>query len=229
MGKIKNLKSEIYTYLFNSRYKKECDTGRIIPFNDEFYSRFEGMYYNGLPIYFYLEQMSMGKCYDASAILALAMGKGAFVCRGELKTMTNINQEVFWHGWVETEDKVYDTTWKIILDKELYYKIFGAELGNRRSAEQFFTDCKEMSDWHIYTKDYYENEYNPANLLIFQVHQMAELHLQNPKDEQEKKFFEKLKKDLPDINKIKLLPETMRYRGDLSSLSEDLSEEEPNQ
>ena len=103
------------------KYDKYIQKGLIKKFDDEFYSQFDGMYYNGLPIYYYLEKMSMGKCYDASAILGLAMGEKANVCRGELKTMSNIFSEIFGHGWVEYGDKVYDTTWQVILDKKLYF------------------------------------------------------------------------------------------------------------
>ena len=51
------------------------EAGLIKPFDSSFYAQFDGMYYNGLPIYYYLEKMSMGKCYDVSAILALAIGE----------------------------------------------------------------------------------------------------------------------------------------------------------
>ena len=218
----KNLQSEMYEKLFNSRYKKECLKGEILPFDGSFYAMFDGMYFNGLPIYYYLKKMSMGKCYDASAILALAMGKNCYVCRGELKTMSKIYQECFGHGWVETEDKVYDTTWQIILNKELYYKIFGVELTNKRTQEQFFKDCEEMSDWHIYSKEHYENKYNMSNLLVFQIHQMAELHLRNPRNEEDRAFYEQLRKDLPDFEKIKLMPDSISIVKKATN-----SEEEP--
>ena len=118
MNIFKELKRNINSVRFNELFQKAIRNGDIRFFDAEFYKNFEGMYFNGLPIYYYLEKMSMGKCYDASAILALAMGEGSYVCRGELSTMSKINNEPFGHGWVETEDSVYDTTWKIILDKK---------------------------------------------------------------------------------------------------------------
>lgn len=207
MNIFKELKRNINEDRFNERYNKALKAGQIKFFDGEFYSQFFGMYFNGLPIYYYLEKMSMGKCYDASAILALAMGDGVYVCRGELETMSKINGEEFGHGWVETLDKVYDTTWKIILDKDLYYKIFGAKIDNRRTAQKFFEDCKEIADWKIHTKEYYEKEHHFANMLAFQVHQIAELNIKNPANEAEKRFYQQLRKDLPDFEKLKLMPD----------------------
>lgn len=222
MNIFKELKSGINKVRFDELFQKAVKQGDIRFFDDEFYQNFDGMYYNGLPIYYYMEKMSMGKCYDASAILALAMGEGSFVCRGELKTMSNINDEPFGHGWVETDNKVYDTTWKIILDKKLYYKIFGAKLDNKRTAQQFFEDCKEISNWEIHNKEYYENNYDFANMLIFQVHQIAELNIKNPRTERDKRFYQKLREDLPDFEKISILPkEFMPILGQCEELGEE--------
>jgi len=228
MEKLEEIKRRINKYLFDKKFDGYIKKGLIKKFDANFYAQFEGMYYNGLPIYYYLEKMSMGQCYDASAILSLAMGKEAEVCRGELKTMSNIFPEPFGHGWVECEDKVYDTTWQVILDKKLYYKLFGVNGEFVRTNERFFEDCKNMSDWTIRTKDYYENNYVPlVNLGIFQVHQLAELILKHPQtNEAEKIFYKKLIEDLPAYEKLRLMP-NIETLGDINSVSGIDTENEP--
>lgn len=196
---MQGIKVAIANRLFDKAYNKHLNNGNIVHFNEEFYSQFEDMYYNGLPIYYYMEEMSMGKCYDASAILGLALGKDAYICRGELKTMSAAYNEPFGHGWVEMGDMVYDTTWKIILSKKLYYRLFGAKLENKRDYDTFFSDCKGMSDWTIRNKKWYEENYSTSNLLIFQVRQLAALKLQSPNiSDRERRLQEKVLRDLPD-------------------------------
>ena len=228
MEKLKEIKRAVYKYLFDEKFDKYIKKGLIKKFDADFYARFYGMYYNGLPIYYYLEKRSMGECYDASAILALAMGKKANVCRGELKTMSNIFPAPFGHGWVECEDFVYDTTWKVILDKKLYYKLFGVIDETVRTNEKFFDDCKKMSDWTIHTKEYYENNYVPlVNLGIFQVHQLTELILKSQlTSETDRKFYEKLKNDLPAYEKLILMP-NMEEITDISGVSGSKEQDEP--
>jgi hypothetical protein len=208
MNKKTGMRAVIAESLFNKAYVKHVKNGNIKPFDEEFYSQFDNMYYNGLPIYYYMEEMSMGKCYDASAILGLAIGKNANICRGELKTMSAIDGVEFGHGWVEVGDMVYDTTWKIILSKKLYYKIFGAKLENSRDYDTFFTDCKGMSDWTIRSKEWYEENWSPSNLLVFQVRQLMDLKLKYPTiSEKKKSFCEKVLRDLPNCtlsNEIKM-------------------------
>lgn len=230
MEKLKEIKRRVNKYLFDEKFDKYIKKGLIKKFDADFYAKFDGMYYNGLPIYYYLEKMSMGQCYDASAILALAMGEKANVCRGELKTMSHIFPEEFGHGWVECEDKVYDTTWQVVLDKKLYYKLFGVIDESVRTNEQFFEDCKHFSDWTIHTKEYYENNYVPlVNLGIFQVHQLAELILRLPQtSEKDRKFYQKLKEDLPAYEKLELMP-NMEDIGDIGGISGSFTEEELEQ
>ena len=113
--------------------------------------------------------------------------------------MSAAYNEPFGHGWVEMGDMVYDTTWKIKLSKKLYYRLFGAKLENRRDHETFFSDCKGMSDWTIRTKKWYEENYSPSNLLVFQVRQLTALKLKYPNiSESERRFHEKVLRDLPD-------------------------------
>ncbi len=202
------LKRQMLSTILNDQYYKYVKSGKIIHFDQSFYSQFDGMYFGGLPVYYYLQKLNMGKCYDTSAILALAMGGNAKVCRGELKSMTTLYNDCFGHGWVEADGKVYDTTWQIILDKDLYYKLF--KVADEVSVEnnQFFENCKEISDWNIYSKEYYENNYVPfVSLNIFQVHEIIKLYLNTPSTTPEDiVFYTKLQQDLPDFDKLILSP-----------------------
>ena len=142
--------------------------------------------------------------------------------------MSKAHKSTFGHGWVEYEDKVYDTTAKAIFDKNYYYKLFGVIDETVRTYNKFFEDCKKMSDWTIRTKKYYENNYVPlVNLGIFQVHQLAELILKHPlSSEKYKRFYEQLRKDLPAYEKLSLMP-NMEETDNLSSISGANTKEEP--
>ena len=162
MSFFEDIKREIASQKFDRDYNKLIQSGKAKEFDDEFYKPFDNMYFNALPVSYYLKRMSMGKCYDASAILGLAMGKDCFVCRGNLSKVGYLRQEDdFEHGWVEKDDKVYDTTWQVIMDTDEYYKLFGVEDVNKRAHTKFFEGCKEVSCFEIHDKKYYEENYIP--------------------------------------------------------------------
>ena len=178
-------------------------SGKIRPFDEEFYSSIEGKYYNGIPVYYYLMRMNMGKCYDCSAILGLALGD-CKICRGNLRKAPTRSGNKFGHGWVEKDGIVYDTTWQIITDKHTYYKLFGASGVWARDSKQFFEDCKGMSSWEIHDKKYYEENYIPMDsLLIFQVRELEKVHLNSPvspiSTKEDKEIAKLVLKDLPNV------------------------------
>lgn len=227
MSILNNLKENIKTIKANKAYltfkrnlKLGLSNGTIKKFDDEFYSQFEGQYFNGLPVYYYLHRMNMGKCYDCSAILGLALGKGTKICRGNLQKMAIADkQNSFGHGWVEKDGLVYDTTWQIICDKDIYYELMGVKNPSVTDSSKFFHDCKDISNWEIHDKSYYENNYTPfASLLIFQVREIEKLVLEKPTEtkeealkyntfslydssEKSKNFARKVLNDLPDTSK----------------------------
>ena len=197
--------------------------GTIRQFDTLFYKQLEGKYFNGIPVYYYLYRMNMGKCYDCSAILALALGNGAKVARGNLKNMAIQNrQEEFGHGWVEKDGLVYDTTWRIICNKDDYYKIMGVKNAHVVDSGKFFHDCKGIANWEIHDKAYYETHYCPLeSMLIFQVREIENLVLNHPTQtaeqkartnyftqydsgEESKAFAKKVLEDLPDTSKVKV-------------------------
>ena len=164
------------------------------------------MYFNGLPLYYHLKEMNMGRCYDSSAILALALGEESSVCRGNLATMEKImhDGEDWGHGWVEMDGKVYDTTWQIMCDKDVYYKTFEVEDHIVIPSKKFFEDCKDMADWTIRSKEYYYENYVPmVKPSVILCSKSANMALGRKDTGAEKRaFYEKLKEDLPDISKM---------------------------
>lgn len=202
----KNLNECWQRYKSNVLYsgiEEKKKTGKIRPFDEEFYASLNGMYYNGIPVYYYLMRMNMGQCYDCSAILGLALGD-CKICRGNLrKAPTDIGNE-FGHGWVEKDGLVYDTTWQIITDKHTYYKLFGASGVCARESSKFFEDCKGLSSWEIHDKKYYEDNYCPMDsILIFQVREIERLHLESPvspiSTKEDKMIAKKVLADLPKV------------------------------
>lgn len=205
-----NIRGQIQRYYDTSietTMRKLLKSGSIKKFDKEFYSQFDGMLYNLVPVEYYLKKMSMGRCYDASVVLALALGKSredVFVCRGNLRNAGwSINgTSKFGHGWVETDDMVYDTTWKIITSKKNYYKIFGAKPYSKRTNLEFFKDCEHMSDFNIHDKSYYEQNFVPmAYTTLIQLYSCAELEILSG-DEKRKMVGEKLKSELPDMELV---------------------------
>ena len=200
---IDNLRQRYKSIVLYSGLQEKQLAGTIRPFDDEFYSSIEGKYYNGLPIYYYLLRMSMGKCYDASAILGLALGD-CEICRGNLKKAPTECGNEFGHGWVEKDGMVYDTTWQIITDKHTYYKLFGASRVWKKDSKEFFELNKGLSSWEIHDKEYYEKNYIPMDsLLIFQVEQLERVHLESPISPistiKDKEIAKKVLGDLPKV------------------------------
>ncbi len=216
MDLIKNLKALFANIKFENQFKKLVEQGIIKPFDEKFYEQFENMYYLGLPVYYYLQRMNMGKCYDASAVLGFAFGKDCYICRGELNNIAKCLKEPFGHGWVEKDGYVYDTTWQIICPTQTYYKLFGTGCYDKQSHTKFFEDCKNLSDWTIHNKEYYETNPNSAYLMVLpamegelKTLESGILTISTNRElivrkitQKDREFIEKLLKDLPDIEKL---------------------------
>ncbi len=190
------------SFIYN--YHKYLHEGIIKKFDGEFYRQFDGMYFRGLPIYYHLTEsyMTNGHCYDASATLGLAFGKEAYVCRGNLRSLRKAWKGKTGHGWVEKGGYCYDTTWKIACPKNVYYKVFKPVKVQKRSHNQFFEDCKWLTDWTIRDKEWYEQNYCDDLLVIVVARNIAQLELEKHKVTPERrKFLEQLLIDLPDENK----------------------------
>ena len=204
MNALEKILFEIRNVKFEKIYNLLIKKGSIVKFDESFYSKFEGMYFNGLPVYYYLQELNMGKCYDTSAILSLALGNNNYVCRGELHTMSKIYRENFDHGWVEDDMFVYDTTWQFICDKKTYYKLFDVKNLRKQQSLEFFEDCKGISSWKIRNKEYYEKEHTLDTMLIYvaKAYELKKLKDKNLSKTQ-REFSLKVLKDLPKIDHLK--------------------------
>lgn len=204
--KMKSINQRYFNQKFKTVYNKLVAKGIIKPFDDEFYSQFDGMLYNVIPVEFYLKKMSMGKCYDASVVLGLAFGRreDTYICRGNCKYAgLSINGTThFGHSWVERDDMVYDTTWQICLPKKVYYKLYGVTVYDRRTTKQFFEDCEKLSDFHIHDKSYYENNFAQFAYCTLIQMKATEKMLLDSKSERNRKLGEKMSRFLPDFDKV---------------------------
>lgn len=201
MKLIDKIRKNVATKKFNDLYNKYLKRGEIKHFDEEFLSQFDGKYYHGLPIYYYLtDYMSNGRCYDASIVLCLAKGEGSYLCRGELLSQIGNWENGLGHGWVETDDMVYDTTWQIICKKDIYYKVFKTKCNSRKDYKSAEKGLSCITDTQIHDKEWYENNHGNHNILVFQVREIEKLKLNSKNTtKEEKEFAKKVLKDLPDI------------------------------
>ncbi len=197
---------------FTRRLTKRKFDGTIKEFDDEFYKRFEGLYFHGVPIYFYISPAyASGRCYSASAILALAMGD-CYIYRGDL-----VSQSLYWgrdslgHGWVEKDGYVYDTTWGIYCKADVYKHVFKPKVHQKVASKEFYKSCnlffdeeKEGLDLEIHDKAWYENNYSSATLSVWETRVYAQKQLEKPDLYQEERdFWQKLLNDLPEEGRVK--------------------------
>lgn len=201
MSLIKNIKKAIVSNLFVSNYKKFKDSNKLHFFDDKFYSQLEGKYFDGLPVYYYLKYMNVGQCYDCSIILGMALGNKAYICRGDVESMYGFWDEKTGHGWVELDNKVFDTSGAFYCDKETYYKLMKPKNVSKSLPQDYEKNFKEIGDINIHDKSYYEKEYSTNTVLIRLVRAQTILQLETLKGK-EREEYEKLLKDLPDISKI---------------------------
>ena len=209
MNILKRMKRDLATQKFINGYQKTDKKGKIRPFDDEFLASLEGKYWQGLPLYYHLiKSMSDGRCYDASTALCLAMGEGSYIVQGDLKSQEGLWNGHTGHGWVECDDKVYDTTWQIICKKDDYYKLFKPKLWSKRDYKTFKEGLKSITDPEIRTKEWYEKNPSTANILIYQVRALEMLKLKNENLTKEARInAQKVLNDLPnatleDFNKF---------------------------
>lgn len=132
------LRYEFVRNRFTRQFHKNIANGKFKKFDEDFYRQFNGMYDDGLPVNHYLQKDSLGKCFETSLILALALrNDNIMICRGILTKQSIIEHILFDHAWLEIDNLVYDTTWHIIADKETYYKVFGAICESKESKKEY--------------------------------------------------------------------------------------------
>lgn len=212
MKSLRQTRVDYYYNRLNNTIRMGVKSGVIRKMDTAFYDQFYGLLFNMIPVEFYLKKMSMGRCYDASVVLAVAFGEesGAYIARGNLKK-TGIAFDgtgKFGHGWVEKDGLVYDTTWQIIMPKEEYYDLMGVRKETVLLNTAFYEKCKGVCEFEVHTKDFYENNYVPfAYPMLIQTSALSELFIQNPMYDGQKEMGERIKEQLPDMEKVYALYE----------------------
>ena len=125
---------------------------QITPFDDNFYEKLNHTYINGLPVSIHIKYLKpsfdLGKCFERSLYMFLSLDN-AILVHG-----TNYNLELLYgkdlsgHGWVEIDDKVYDPTYMMTFNKDLYYKIFKPTNITKCNKEEYCSnkECQELYD-----------------------------------------------------------------------------------
>ena len=152
------LKKHLYfskiTLLLNQGYVDKS----IVPFEDEMYKKMETTYISGLPVSIHIKYLKPmlppGKCIDRSLYMFFCFDDAVLV-RANIKNLEyKYGIEKAGHGWIEIGDYVYDPTFMMRFDKDLYYKIFipidvtkctHDEYCNIKSRADFYNDIKNTT------------------------------------------------------------------------------------
>lgn len=145
---MKYIRKEQEDYFFTKFAKKALFHKKALPFNNEFYSSLNTVYIDE-PFGVALRgQETSGKCYYYALLLARCM-EGSTLIIGSLNKLNSSRNDdyldVFEHSWVEKGNLVYDTTSKLIFDKEYYYKIYDASVKKE-------IDYKDLLDPNTFKK-----------------------------------------------------------------------------
>ena len=122
------LKNELILYKMDLLFKKGIHDGNIIPFDNDFYKKLNNTYIDGLPVSIHIKYLrptiSPGKCYDRSLYMFFCFDN-AILVRGNNKDLElRYGTKCAGHGWIEIDNYVYDPSYMMKFDKDLYYKIF---------------------------------------------------------------------------------------------------------
>ena len=150
------LKQKLYLYKINKLLEKGTTKGLIRPFDEELYNELNKTIFCNIPVDIdikYLKpSVSPGRCYDRSLGMFFAM-PNSYLVRGNLKYFKIFgDEEEPNHGWVERDGLVYDPTWRLIFDKNYYYKMFNVEEVVRANHEEFCNVSKENEELFIKVK-----------------------------------------------------------------------------
>lgn len=149
-------------------------TGLIHPYEEELLENLRHVYYGGVPasIILLCDELCNGRCYDRSLLITLGFGDDDFrLVNGDInlfklnpKLIDRYNEAISlgyeWphqanHSFAERTKKdgtiwVYDTTWGLVFEKNLYYRINNPKIhkiNNRQATEDFceYQDIKNAN------------------------------------------------------------------------------------
>lgn len=84
-----------------------------------------------------------GKCHEGSLLLFNCMGD--YIVTGYVDHIGGKHRCV--HTWIEQDEKVYDYTSNLVVEKEEFYKLLNAEILNKISRDDFLSDINDKSDF----------------------------------------------------------------------------------
>lgn len=104
---------------------EEYKSGKVTGYEDELIEKLRDIDYKGIPLSIILlcHPLCDRQCYAMSMNITRGMEHFLLV-RGDINEL-DLNEDGYPnHGWVEKDGFVYDTTFGIKWEKDLYYKIF---------------------------------------------------------------------------------------------------------
>lgn len=136
-----NIKKNLYFIKTELLFRKGIKDGQIIPFDNEFYSKMSNVFFNCIPISMHIKYLkpttSPGKCYDRSLFMFFCFDD-ALLIRGDVKDLElKYGSYNAGHGWIEIDNYVYDSSYIMRFDKDLYYKMFSPTNVHKSTKEDY--------------------------------------------------------------------------------------------
>lgn len=126
---MKLIRKEQEDYYFDKVVKIALKKKKAEPFSDEFYAFLEQK--DKVIASLIRNSNTSGYCYFYSLLLAKLM-PGSVRNKGILQSLTsNVDDcymDYFYHAFVEKNGLVYDTTSKMVFDKDFYYEYYGVRV-----------------------------------------------------------------------------------------------------
>ena len=125
---INPIKKKIYFSKVDHLMEKGLKEGTIVPFENNIYNDLKNTYIHGLPVSIRIKYLkpvkAPGMCMERSIYIFLCLDD-ALLVRGDNKDLEmQYGKDCAKHGWVETEDYVYDPSLIMRFDKDVYYEMF---------------------------------------------------------------------------------------------------------
>ena len=141
------VKSHLYSLRCELLIKQGIAKGLIVPFDEEIYNKLDNIFYDGIPVSLYLKYLGDineddGKCFLRSTLLTMGIDNSLLV-RGNHKDLELKYGDAYSnHGWVEKDNYVYDPSYLLRFNKDLYYSIF--EVSNL----EYYNYSDYNNDWY---------------------------------------------------------------------------------
>ena len=128
-------------------------SGKIVPFDDDFYEKLNHTYINGLPVKIHIKYLKPiiepGKCYDRSLYMFLALDNVELVRADNKDLELKYGKEKAGHGFVEDDKYVYDPTLLMRFDKHLYYEMYKCDNIMKCNINEY---CMSKDNRDLYKK-----------------------------------------------------------------------------